>query len=404
MSYFVTKSWLYPYCFNIYNFPDMKVAPLCSGSGLLVISFTDRQREKHIDKKVWNKWREIRQRNPEKLGIPACTITRARETSSQRVLHTAGHFGEIWTAQNVHGEVLGFQIWTVKQVQKGYLELFFHNSHRNGTALLLTFIKVRLSIWVFNILRKMRPPPPQVSINEIQLCHSCLEETRLDDAHFDTKVMHVPPGRRSKRCVSLSHFYFQKQIYIECFVAISLLKGCTINTFLTQYLRLSEKASTPHLERQYPPPVRDSLPRTLATFTTLPWAFFRSGRNWSVTSITPIRFTSKTFVKSSLFIHSVGPMGMDLPALFTSPHRPAESQGGIITSHHWQQISTFTYCKKKGFLIDPFSLVCMTHGLKLFWALTANWQIFVYENGTCENMWISHICIYLFYETNNQKH
>lgn len=105
-----------------------------------------------------------------------------------------------------------------------------------------------------------------------------------------------------------------------------------INLLSSHYLRLSEKASTPHLDRQYPPPVRDSRPRILATFTTLPWAFFSSGRNWRVTSITPTRFTSKTFVKSSNCIHSVGPMGTDLPALFTRPHRPAEKQGRIFTS------------------------------------------------------------------------
>lgn len=94
------------------------------------------------------------------------------------------------------------------------------------------------------------------------------------------------------------------------------------------YLRLSEKASTPHLDRQYPPPVRDSLPKMLATFTTLPLAFFRRGRNCRVTSITPIRFTSNTFVKSSRCIHSGGPMGTDLPALFTSPQRPAGENRG----------------------------------------------------------------------------
>lgn len=105
------------------------------------------------------------------------------------------------------------------------------------------------------------------------------------------------------------------------------LRGCVINLLSVHYLVQSEKASTPHLDMQYPPPVRDSLPRTLATLTTLPWAFFSSGRNWSVTSITPIRFTSKTFVKSSRCIHSVGPMGMDLPALFTRPHRPADERG-----------------------------------------------------------------------------
>lgn len=106
------------------------------------------------------------------------------------------------------------------------------------------------------------------------------------------------------------------------------------------YLRLSEKASTPHLDRQYPPPVRDSLPRILATFTTLPWAFFTSGRNWRVTSITPIRFTSKTFLKSSNCIHSGGPMGVDLPALLTSPHRPVEDRDKVVTVRYvLQQLS-----------------------------------------------------------------
>lgn len=94
----------------------------------------------------------------------------------------------------------------------------------------------------------------------------------------------------------------------------------------TRYLRESERASTPYLDRQYPPPMRDSLPRILATFTSRPRPFLSSGRNWRVTSITPTRFTSKTFVKSSNCIHSGGPMGMDLPALFTRPHRPAEGR------------------------------------------------------------------------------
>lgn len=89
------------------------------------------------------------------------------------------------------------------------------------------------------------------------------------------------------------------------------------------YLRLSEKASTPHLDGQYPPPTRFNLPSILATFTTLPLAFFRSGMNCRVTSMSPIRLTSKTLVKSSISIQSVGPMGIDLPALFTSPQRPA---------------------------------------------------------------------------------
>lgn len=101
---------------------------------------------------------------------------------------------------------------------------------------------------------------------------------------------------------------------------------CAVNLLSLYYLRESEKASTPNLDRQYPPPMIDSLPRILATFTTLPWLFFSSSRNWRVTSISPVRFTSKTFVKSSNCIHSTGPMGMDLPALFTRPHRPAEGK------------------------------------------------------------------------------
>ena len=100
------------------------------------------------------------------------------------------------------------------------------------------------------------------------------------------------------------------------------------------YLRESEKASTPNLDRQYPPPVRDSLPKILATFTTLPLAFFSRGRNWRVTSMTPIRFTSRTFVKSSSCIHSVGPIGTDLPALFTKPHRPAQERNQLLYSCH----------------------------------------------------------------------
>ncbi len=91
---------------------------------------------------------------------------------------------------------------------------------------------------------------------------------------------------------------------------------------MPSYLKLSEKASTPYLERQYPPPVSESLPSILATFTTRPRAFFSRGRHFRVTSIRPKRFTSRTFLKSSSCIHSTGPMGTEMPALFTKPHRP----------------------------------------------------------------------------------
>uniref|UniRef100_A0A0E9SRK0 Uncharacterized protein n=1 Tax=Anguilla anguilla TaxID=7936 RepID=A0A0E9SRK0_ANGAN len=68
----------------------------------------------------------------------------------------------------------------------------------------------------------------------------------------------------------------------------------------------------------------------LATLTTLPWAFFTRGRSLRVTSITPIRFTSRTFLKSSNCIHSDGPMGVDRPALFTKPHRPGTKHSTLM--------------------------------------------------------------------------
>lgn len=63
------------------------------------------------------------------------------------------------------------------------------------------------------------------------------------------------------------------------------------------------------------------LPATLPTNTTRPLAFFTSGRNVFVTSITPHKLTSATFLKSASGTHSVGPI-LNIPALLTSPHRP----------------------------------------------------------------------------------
>lgn len=88
-------------------------------------------------------------------------------------------------------------------------------------------------------------------------------------------------------------------------------------------LRQSEKHSTPNLDMQYPPPLAPTLPRTEATLTSRPRARFTSGRKASVTSITPIMLTRSVLWKSSTCIHSVGPMGMERPALLTRPHSPA---------------------------------------------------------------------------------
>lgn len=49
--------------------------------------------------------------------------------------------------------------------------------------------------------------------------------------------------------------------------------------------------------------------------------------------MTPMRFTSKILVKSSGCIHSVGPIGTDLPALFTRPQRPAQRKGSEALKH-----------------------------------------------------------------------
>lgn len=47
------------------------------------------------------------------------------------------------------------------------------------------------------MLRKAAPKPPQVSFDKIQPGNSCLEETGLNDAYFDAKVVHVPPVWKS---------------------------------------------------------------------------------------------------------------------------------------------------------------------------------------------------------------
>lgn len=150
-------------------------------------------REKHTNNKVWNKWRQVGQRDPEELGIPACTVTRTRKRSSQRVLHAPGHLGDIRTAQDSHGETLSFHICCGGKGDS----LDRHSIQMRSIMLLpLTVVKICGSIWVFDVFREASPQPPQVPFDQIQLSHSCLEETWLDDTHFDTKVLHVPPGQR----------------------------------------------------------------------------------------------------------------------------------------------------------------------------------------------------------------
>lgn len=90
-----------------------------------------------------------------------------------------------------------------------------------------------------------------------------------------------------------------------------------------KYLRQSEKHSTANFEMQYPPPFAATRPSTEATLTIRPRALLTSGRKFMVVSITPVILTFRVLWKSSICIHSDGPMGNERPALFTIPHSPA---------------------------------------------------------------------------------
>lgn len=186
-------------CHNILNFIPFAVKFSCP----LDISLILWWRKKHVGSKVRHTWREVGQRNPEQLGIPACTVTRAWEASCQRVLHTPCHLGDIWTAQEAHGEVLSFHIWQRKTKRRSHSSFSLDTIYGwiSSTWLPLTVVKVRLSIGVFDVLREAGPQPPQVSLNKIQPGNSCLEEAGLDNAHFDAKEMHVPPGQSKTMCL-----------------------------------------------------------------------------------------------------------------------------------------------------------------------------------------------------------
>ena len=69
----------------------------------------------------------------------------------------------------------------------------------------------------------------------------------------------------------------------------------------------------------------------LETLTTRPLAFRTRGSTLRVTSITPNRFTSRIFTKSCLVSHSLGAVGVEMPALFTRPQSPGNSEGKRAT-------------------------------------------------------------------------
>lgn len=141
-------------------------------------------RKKHSDNKVWDKRREVGERNPKQLGVPAGSVAFARKASRECMLHAPGHLGEVWTAQDAHGKVLSFQILKGKK-QRGVTEKIPYRPAVHKSPLPLTVIKVCGAVGVFGFLREAVPQPPQVSFDEIQPRNICLEETRLNDAHFD---------------------------------------------------------------------------------------------------------------------------------------------------------------------------------------------------------------------------
>ena len=92
------------------------------------------------------------------------------------------------------------------------------------------------------------------------------------------------------------------------------------------------------------------LPAMLPTSTMRPLAFFTSGRNVFVTSISPHKLTSAAFLKSASGTHSVGPK-LKTPALLTSPHRP-EIETSLMLFYSLKEKNS-SFCFTKYLLLFP---------------------------------------------------
>lgn len=112
---------------------------------------------------------------------------------------------------------------------------------------------------------------------------------------------------------------------------------------------------------QYPPPLAATLPNTDATFTTRPRAFLTRGKKFMVISITPVMLTLRVHSKSSIFIHSDGPMGRERPALFTRPQSPRKL--GTKMSRMFQKLISTSHLKHtfiSNFFFGPFQSLLNT--------------------------------------------
>ena len=98
----------------------------------------------------------------------------------------------------------------------------------------------------------------------------------------------------------------------------------------SQYLRDSEKASMLFLNVKEPPAKRLNWSMMLEALTTWPPAFGTRGSRLRVTSITPSTLTSSNYAKPCLVSHSLGALGVRMPALFPRPQSPGKSEGNSV--------------------------------------------------------------------------
>lgn len=70
--------------------------------------------------------RQVREGNPEELGVPACAVARSGITCWKSVLHAWRHFGKVAASQHLHGELLHFYIWRkrLKEMQTCHIVSF----------------------------------------------------------------------------------------------------------------------------------------------------------------------------------------------------------------------------------------------------------------------------------------
>ena len=90
--------------------------------------------------------------------------------------------------------------------------------------------------------------------------------------------------------------------------------------------KASENATTPNFEMAYAAaPGRAVRDNTLPTFTILPLHCFSRGRKVLLTATVPHRLISTVTFMVSIVSHSVGPDWPAMPALLTTPHKPANT-------------------------------------------------------------------------------